>query len=165
MPKTKPNQLILAYRTLLRLICLVSTLGSTALYAEAQANGTTVFRCIDLNGVVSFADAPCKDSTSHRLRIEHSLIQSAPISMAEQQRLRALEERLNSTSRRRQGDRLKAAKMRTAEQNAGAERCKQATAGLRQIRLRKRRGYPVQQARRIDNEEAALQGEISSYCR
>lgn len=144
----------------------VITLLFTAELSNAQspANGTTVYRCIDPSGVVSFADAPCKDSTSTRIRIEHSLVQSAPISMLEQQRLRALELRLHTHRAERKSDNLAEHKRRLAEAQAGEERCRQAERGLAEIRQRKRRGYPVSQSKRIDNEELALRGEISTYC-
>jgi len=145
---------------------LVTTLLFVAprTHGKAPANGTTVFRCIDVNGVISFADTPCKHSRSRRLRIEHSLIQSAPISTAEQQRLRALEQRLK-TDRVNQRTKTSAERKRQhAAAQRGAERCKQATAGLTEVRQRKRRGYPVSQAQRIDREETALRGEIKAWC-
>lgn len=132
--------------------------------AEAQSNGTTVFRCIDINGVISFADAPCKHSRSKRLRIEHSLVQSAPISLAEQQRLHALELRLANNRAVRHSNSAVQHKRKLATQHAGKERCKQAKTGLEEIRSRKRRGYPVRQAARIDSEETALRGEIRTWC-
>ena len=134
------------------------------LHAQSPANGTTVFRCIDISGVVSFADAPCKHSASTRLRIEHSLVQSAPISMAEQQRLRALEQRLNASRVQRRSINLAEHKRKLATAQAGEERCRQAKLGFAEIRARKRRGYPARQSKRIDNEEAALRGEISTWC-
>ena len=132
--------------------------------AQTQPNGTTVYRCIDLNGVVRFADAPCKKSVSHRLRIEHSLIQSVPISVEEQQRLYALDDRLNRARGDTKRKSLASKKRRLAQSAIAEERCKQARQGLVQIRLRKRRGYPVSQSQRIDNEEIALRGEIDLYC-
>jgi len=132
--------------------------------AQAPPNGTTVYRCIDLNGVVSFADAPCTKSVSHRLRIEHSLIQSVPISIEEQQRLYALEARLNSQRSDKKSRKSASKKQRLAQAAASALRCKQARLGLTQIRLRKKRGYPIGQSERIDNEHEALQGEIKTHC-
>ncbi len=134
--------------------------------AEAQTppNGTTVYRCIDINGVVRFADAPCKKSVSHRLRIEHSLIQSVPISVEEQQRLHALDDRLSKARGNAKKNSLAKKKRRLAQSAIAEERCKQANQGLAQIRLRKRRGYPVSQSQRIDNEEIALRGEIDLHC-
>ena len=134
------------------------------LNAQAPPNGTTVYRCIDLNGVVSFADAPCTKSVSHRLRIEHSLIQSVPISIEEQQRLYALEARLNGERSENRSKKLASAQKRLAQAKAAEIRCKQARMGLAQIRSRKKRGYPIGQSERIDNEHQALQGEIRSYC-
>lgn len=132
--------------------------------AQAPPNGTTVYRCIDIQGVVSFADAPCNKSVSHRLRIEHSMIQSVPISVEEQQRLHALEARLNGERSRRRTKNGVVAQKRMAKSQIADERCKQAQRGLRQIKLRKRFGYPISQSKRIDNEELALKGEIKAYC-
>lgn len=143
------------------MLLLLSERGA---FAEAPANGTTVFRCIDISGVVSFSDAPCKHSASTRLRIEHSMIQSAPISMGEQQRLRALEQRLQASRAARKSDNLSDHKRKLAAAQANDERCRQATLGIEEIRSRKRHGYPASQAKRIDNEEEALRNEISTYC-
>jgi len=146
---------------------LVATLLVSApdTHGQAPPNGTTVFRCIDIDGVISFADKPCKHSSSTRLRIEHSLVQSAPISMAEQQRLRALEQRLTTSRVARRSNDTAERKRKLAAAQAGDERCKQARIGLEEIRGRKRRGYPLRQAERIDSEEIALRGEISTWCR
>ncbi len=155
---------------LYRLACFVTSAAVILLvsegdsFASAPANGTTVFRCIDISGVVSFADAPCKHSASTRLRIEHSMIQSAPISMGEQQRLRALEQRLKTSRAARKSNNLSDHKHKLAAAQASKERCHQATLGLEEIRSRKRHGYPASQAQRIDNEEQALRNEISTYC-
>jgi len=84
--------------------------------------------------------------------------------MAEQQRLRALEQRLKSDRASQRTKMIAERRRQHAAAQAGAERCKQATAGLSEIRQRKRRGYPVSQAQRIDNEEIALRGEIKVWC-
>ena len=156
--RTTANTLLMAL-----LGCAVATLAAAS-HAQAQTSGSTVFRCIDLNGVVSFSDTPCEHSSSKRLRIEHSLIQSSPISMAELQRLRALEDRLQSGRKRSQQRQELAHKHKLAERQASAERCREARLGLTEIRQRKRRGYPVSQAQRIDAEEQALKGELAEHC-
>ena len=140
------------------------TAGTLRIDAQAPPNGTTVYRCIDQNGIISFADAPCSKSVSHRLRIEHSLIQSVPISIEEQQRLYALEARLNGERSQKKSRRLAASKKRLAQDQVAALRCKQARLGLAQIRSRKKRGYPIGQSERIDSEHEALQGEIRTFC-
>ena len=149
--------------TRLVLLCAFALIYASS-SAQSPPNGTTIYRCIDLQGVVSFADAPCTQSVSHRLRIEHSMIQSVPISIEEQQRLRALEVRLNRERSTKEARAQAQQKLRIAEAGASTERCKQARLGLTQIRSRKRRGYPVSQSQRIDNEEQALHGQIASYC-
>ncbi len=158
------RRLNLATCVLTSLVVTVLSVLSSDTQAQTPANGTTVFRCIDINGVIRFADTPCKSSRSTRLRVEHSLIQNAPLSIAEQRRLRALEQRLQ-TDRASQRTKASAERRRQhAAAQAGAKRCKQATAGLKEIRQRKRQGYPVSQARRIDSEETALRGEIKAWC-
>lgn len=160
-----PRRLYVLACTLTSIAVITLLLKAPPASAQGQPNGTTVFRCIDISGVISFADAPCKQSTSTRLRIEHSMVQSAPISMAEQQRLRALEQRLKTKRAARKSGDFAEHKRKLAETQAGAERCLQARRGLTEIRSRKRRGYPARQAERIDNEERALEGEISAWCR
>jgi len=158
--------LVLPHMLFFSPILLILGLSTLTLATDAQAppNGTTVYRCIDLNGIVSFADAPCTRSVSHRLRIEHSLIQSVPISIEEQQRLYALEARLNSERSEKKSRELKSKRKRLAQTEVAAARCKQARLGLDQIRSRKKRGYPIGQSERIDNEHSALQGEIKTHC-
>ena len=148
------------------IVTLATSTGLTSVATKAQTspNGTTVYRCIDLQGVVNFSDAPCKNSVSTRMRIEHSLIQSVPISIEEQQRLNALENRLGHQRLAQRARTTAEKKRRIAEASAGAERCKQAMLGMSQIRRRKRRGYPLDQSKRIDNEHQALTHEIESYC-
>lgn len=148
------------------LTTLATSTTFTAIPTKAQTspNGTTVYRCIDLQGIVNFSDAPCKNSVSKRMRIEHSLIQSVPISIDEQQRLNALESRLGNQRAAQRARTTAEKRRRHAEATAGAERCRQAQLGISQIRLRKRRGYPLDQSKRIDNEHRALTQEIESYC-
>jgi len=156
--------LAFAQRCLLFTGCTAGLVAALSAGAQSPPNGTTVYRCIDLNGIVSFADSPCAKSVSHRLRIEHSLIQSVPISVEEQQRLYALEARLNGERSGKKSRKLASKKKRLAQAEAAAQRCKQARLGLSQIRSRKKRGYPIGQSERIDSEYQALQGEINSYC-
>jgi hypothetical protein len=92
------------------------------------------------------------------------MIQSVPISVEEQQRLHALEARLDGERSRRRSKNSASAQKRMAQSDAAAQRCKQAQRGLRQIKLRKRFGYPISQSKRIDNEELALKGEIRAHC-
>jgi|GEM_PF-3294166 len=133
--------------------------------AQSPPNGTTVFRCIDPSGVVNFADAPCNHSASTRLRIQHSVVQSAPISMAEQQRLNALEQRLDTQAQTAKRRAAIEQKRRRLERQASTDRCQLVRETLADIRKRKRLGYPLSQAKRIDREEQLLDRERYRHCR
>ncbi len=145
-------------------VFLIVVLLPVVARAQGPANGTTVFRCLGADGIINYADAPCRDSASKRLRIEHSMIQSVPLSVDDQQRLNALTERLKSHRDQATLRKLRQRSERIGRSNGNARRCRVARAGLAEVKLRKRRGYPVRQAQRIDAEEDALEDEISTTC-
>jgi hypothetical protein len=145
-------------------LALIILLLPVSVQAQGPANGTTVFRCLGTDGIINYADAPCRDSASKRLRIEHSLIQSVPLSVEDQQRLNALTERLKSNRDQASLRKLRQRSERIGRNNGNARRCRVARAGLAEVKLRKRRGYPVRQAQRIDAEQRTLEEEISATC-
>ena len=143
---------------------LFGVLLSAHASAQGPATGTTVFRCISAAGTVRFSDRPCRESVSERLRIEHATVQSAPLSIADQQRLNALSERLQLARSEAERRRALHQRLQSRRAEAAASRCRTARAALTELRTRKRRGYPAKQAVRIDAEERALNEDIRLHC-
>ncbi|MEM7219683.1 MAG: DUF4124 domain-containing protein [Pseudomonadota bacterium] len=143
-------------------LCGVALLCALALGAAPA--GANIYRCVDPQGVVNFADRPCPRSVSRQLYLEHSIVESVPLDIDERRRLQAINRRLATMQDRARVDALRKRNEQRAKQRAAVARCDAARRAQGELRDRKRRGYPLRHARRIAAEERTLRSDIDAYC-
>ena len=142
---------------------LLSCIGQS-ISAETPHNTTVVFQCKTEQGEVHFADTPCRDRPSQKLRIEHYSVFNTPIDPRSTARLEDIDNRLARERTARTADlKQDRRRYRLAKQRAAAE-CDAAELGLKNLRQRKKTGYSLREANAIAEQELALRQQQADFC-
>ena len=138
---------------------------SQSINAETTHNPTIVFQCKDAQGESYFADTPCRDRPSQKLRIEHYSVFNTPIDSRSSARLEEIDNRLaRERATRSANQQQNQRRRRLAKQQAKAV-CEAARVGLDDLRERKKTGYSLREAGAIAAQESALRQQQEDFCR
>ena len=155
--------------------CTLAILGAGTAMAGAQDRAqaqppatappaTIVYRCETPNGDIHFADTPCRNQPSQKLRIEHYTVFSTPMDPRSVARLADISSRLERDRKARLSKKQAERDRRTRAAQQTSANCDAARAGLVRLRLRKKSGYPLRDAQALETQEQSLQRQVQTNC-
>ena len=147
------------------LSCAAAGIITSTIAATAIA-GATIYECRDDQGRPHFTDTGCPNQ-SVGVEVRTGPVRAIPftqIDAAEQKRLAALEADWRKRAQQQRARKQRAQQAWTRRAAERETRCKAAKNNLDALHADRRRGYRLQEAQRLDAEEAALKREIRSAC-
>ena len=151
--------------------CALAVIGAATATAKpktepqgAPGPATIVFRCQTPTGEIQFADTPCRDQPSQKLRIEHYTVFSTPIDPRSAARLADISTRLERERRARLSKKRNDRDKRIKAKQQTTAKCDAIQAGLNRLRVRKKTGYALRDAQALQAQEQTLQQQQQTYC-
>ena len=149
------------------LLCLaVFITGELSL---GQIGHAAVLRCEDDAGRTHFRQFQCPPGTAlaapdRQPQANLSVVESVPLSPAEQAALRELDRTLARDRAQRARDRTRSARARSARAADAAARCREATGRLEALAETRRKGYRATAEAGLEAEEARWRAQRKSFC-